>query len=43
MSPRLFLLIAILGALLGGCVTASGGDDLDRMQRNQRSAMETTA
>ena len=43
MSPGPFLLVAILGALLCGCVTASGGDDLDRMQRNQRSTMETTA
>jgi hypothetical protein len=43
MSVRLFLLIAGIGVLLGGCVTTSGGDDLERMQRNQRSAMETTA
>ena len=43
MSLRLFLFVAILGALLGGCVTTSGGDDLERMQRNQRATRETSA
>jgi len=43
MSLKLFLLIASIGVLLGGCVATTGGDDLERMQRNQRNAMETTA
>ena len=43
MSFKLFLVVAILGALLGGCVTASGSADLNRMQRNQDAARETAA
>jgi hypothetical protein len=43
MSLRLFLLVASIGVLLGGCVATSGSEELERMQRNQRNAMETTA
>jgi len=43
MSFRLFLLIALLASLLGGCVTTTGGDDLERMERNQNAARETAA
>jgi predicted small secreted protein len=43
MSLRLFVLVILLGTVLAGCVTASGGDDLDRMQRNQDAARETAA
>jgi hypothetical protein len=42
MSFRL-LLVLFLGALLCGCVTTTGGDDLQRMQRNQDAARETAA
>ena len=41
MSFRLVLFV--LAALLGGCVTTTGGDDLQRMQRNQDAARETAA
>ncbi len=40
---RTLVLVVILAALLGGCVTATGGDDLQRMQRNQDAARETAA
>ena len=42
MSFRLVLFV-LLAALLGGCVTTTGGDDLQRMQRNQDAARETAA
>ena len=42
MSLRL-LLVVVLAALLGGCVTTAVGDDLQRMQRNQDAARETAA
>ncbi len=45
MSLRLVPAV-ILVALPGGCVTTTGGDDLQRMQRmqrNQNAARETAA
>ena len=42
MSFRL-LLVFFLGALLVGCVTTTGDEDLQRMQRNQDAARETAA
>ena len=42
MSLRL-LYVIVLAALLGGCVTTTGGDDLDRIQRNQDATRETAA
>ena len=42
MSLKL-VLVLFLGVLLGGCVTTTGGDDLQRMQRNQDAARETAA
>ena len=38
-----FVLAVVLGALLGGCVTTTDGNDLQRMQRNQDTARETAA
>jgi predicted small secreted protein len=43
MFPRLFLLVALLASLLSGCVTTTGGGDIERMERNQRNARETAA
>ena len=43
MSLRLLLIATLFAALLGGCVTATGDDDLQRMQRNQDAARETAA
>jgi len=43
MSVRLLLMVTLLAALLGGCVTTTDGDDLQRMQRNQDAARETAA
>ena len=42
MSLRL-LLVVVLATLLAGCVTTTDGDDLQRMERNQRNARETAA
>jgi hypothetical protein len=41
MSFKLFLLVATLGSLLAGCVSTSGSDSLQQMERNHRLALET--
>jgi len=41
--PFRLVLFVVLVALLGGCVTTTDGDDLQRMQRNQDATRETAA
>jgi hypothetical protein len=43
MSFRLILVVALFGALIGGCVTTNDDDGLDRMQRNHSAAVESAA
>ena len=43
MTFKLLLMATLLATLLGGCVTTTGSDELQRMQRNQDAAREMAA